>query len=379
MLTYEGGFEVEQPGGKECIRSPIDTSRRSWIDRFAWARLVKTENKKEKRIKERRLRHLQNCDACRRDQAVIDAGGIPVVSQHDPGASTDTIDLNGRVSNTLFSISGMTCASCTGSITSSLSSHPSIFKTEINLLSSSGTIRHRSTMPPSEIAALIEDAGFEVELVRSEVEPEVSHTKSADARWNSVYMITGMTCASCSSAINNALRNRGGVLNVSIDVLGNKGIIVHSNEISSSAIREIIEDVGYDTELISSEAVIPPTSRKAQVKDDMQRSIAVRVDGVFCREQVMRINSHLSTLPVISYTPLEMANHTTTIVYRPHAPLSIRSILSSISGLEPELEADVVRTQTISDRSRIIQKTEFKLLLFHLGIAFVFAIPTFIM
>ncbi len=59
--------------------------------------------------------------------------------------------------------------------------------------------------------------------------------------------------------------------------------------------------------------------------------------------------------------------------------MTIRSILDNLTNLAPEFEAEVVKSQSLSERNQQIQRKEVKILAFHLVIAFVFAIPTFIM
>jgi Cu+-exporting ATPase len=65
-----------------------------------------------------------------------------------------------QIQVTTLSIEGMTCASCTGTITSALKENASVLESDIILLSSSGKVRHKASLPASEVAELIEDLGL---------------------------------------------------------------------------------------------------------------------------------------------------------------------------------------------------------------------------
>jgi Cu+-exporting ATPase len=196
--------------------------------------------------------------------------------------------------------------------------------------------------------------------------------------------IEGMTCASCSSAIQAVLDNKAGVESVSVDVLGNSAVVVHRDELSPADIKEEIEDIGYGAEVVSTTDEVrgnrddTGTKGKGKASDDT-RTIDIAVQGIFCGDCVSKLNAFLSTLPLVSFTPFTLARQSTTVSYLPHQLLTIRDILAGLSGVAPEFTAEVVRTQTLSDRSQEIQRREVRKLAWHLGVAIIFAIPTFIM
>ena len=278
----------------------------------------------------------------------------------------------------------MTCASCTTSITSALESHPSIQSAEINLLSSSGSVRHRHTLPPSEVVELIEDVGFGAEVMSSSSEPGPSATPefwSGSRQLKTTFMIEGMTCASCSSAIDRALRqHEAEVLDVSIDVLGNKGVVIHTTSLDTEQIKNIIEDAGFGAELVGSEDISVPRKgdRIVQHDADKPRTVKIHVHGIFCDKCITAINAHLATLPLIKFTPVSISQPITTLTYVPQKPLTIRSILGGLMSLASEFEAEVVKCQLSSERSQQIQRKEVIVLATHLAVAILFALPTFV-
>ncbi len=383
VLAQEGGFliadkEGEKENGERSNEREQGGEKRgdSWLARFWRGR---RQSKEERRAAERRRRHFEHCGACQKEEEARKAGIVPSSTTSLGHATSPTPSSPGEVT-TIVSIEGMTCASCTTSISESLLSHSSVLSVNIILLSSSGTIRHRSSLPPSEVIELIEDSGFEAKVVSSR--PDASALPATTQQmWKSTFMITGMTCASCSTAIDTALRGHGGVEAASIDVLGNKGVIVHSFAVTTDQLKDIIEEQGYGAEPTSREEIPDPSTKKPKTEDEGEKSriVTIRIQGVFCNNCITQLHSHLAELPFLSYTPMSLSSPVTTIAYVPQNPLNIRSILQGLSDVAPELEAEVVKSQSLSQRGQEIQKREAKLLAIHLAVAVLFAIPTFIM
>ncbi|BEJ17273.1 hypothetical protein CspHIS471_0606740 [Cutaneotrichosporon sp. HIS471] len=343
-LKSEGGFEVTDESGE-----PEPT----FLDRFR-----QRKGKASKIAEERHRRHLEHCETCRAEKAALDRGEPPTLPAPLP--------LN-QVLLTTLSIEGMTCASCTTSITKALEGEPSIISVDINLLSSSGTIRHKATLAPAEVAELVDDVGFEAEVIESRPEaPE-----PVEDLVKTTLSIEGMTCASCSGAIDRAVRQNPDVTDVAIDVLLNKGVFTHKPALTSDALKDMVEDVGYDAEIVSTVALeakgIPGS-----------RTVTIGVQGTFCNQCVDKINAALGDMPLLSYTPVTLHAPVTTLSYIPRDPLTIRDILGQLTALAPEFDAEVVRQQSLSERSQEIQRREVKLLAAHLAVAVLFAIPTFI-
>lgn len=358
-LKSEGGFEVSTDADGD---DHSEHSEPRLLDRFFGKR---REGKARRIAEERRRRHLEHCEVCRAEQEARDKGIAPPTLPAPPPAD--------QVLITTLSIEGMTCASCTSSISKALEGDPSILSADINLLSSSGTIRHKATLAAAEVAELVDDIGFEAEVIESH--PEAPELKDdAEALVRTTFSIEGMTCASCSSAIDSAVRRTGDVTDVNIDVLGNNGVFTHKSALTPEALKDMIEDVGYDATIVSSVAVDAPKNKGVPGS----RTVTIRVQGTFCNNCITAINAHLESMPLLSYTPVTLHAPVSTITYIPRAPLTIRDILSQLTDLKPEFDAEVVRQQSLSERSQEIQRREVKLLAAHLAVAVVFAIPTFI-
>jgi copper ion binding protein len=362
VLTTEGGFfvtdehETSASAPKHQSASiPKPKPVAQWFSR-------RRENKETKVADERRRRHLERCEACRLEQEAIDRGLAP--------PTLPTPAPPDQVLVTTLSIEGMTCASCTSSISAALKAYPAVLHAEISLLSSSGTIKHKASFAPAELVAAVDDAGFEAEVIESHPAP----AEASEGMVKTTLSIYGMTCASCSSAIDRALRQISGVEEVSIDVLGNSGTVTHAPALAAAVIKETIEDVGYDAEIVGS----VPLDAKAAKSGPELRTVSIRVDGTFCNNCITQLNEHLATMPLRAFTPLTLHAPVTTVTYAPQAPLTVRDILASLAGVAPEFDAEVLKVQSLSERSQAIQKREVKVLAAHLAVAVLVAIPSFI-
>ena len=367
LLKREGGFVVETRDDRVRSTSSFEGINR----REGWFSLLKNrlttsakEVKERKREEIRRRIHWENCEACREGRA-----HDGTVERSEP--TTRVVEEEGRVLKSILSVGGMTCSSCTQSLSAALRAHPDVLDVDINLLGSSATVRHLARFPVNEVKEIIDDAGFDGEVVSSVEEPSATPDEKTVDLVKTVLSIQGMTCASCSSAIDKALRGVHGINNINIDLLGNKGTITHMSALSAESVREMIEDIGYDVSVVSS----------TLLSDDhatAERSVRVMVQGIYCINCINKLNNHLQTLPFKS-TRFSTDNHVTEIKYTPREPYTIRDILEELSNVSPEFEAKVVKQTSMSDRSRDIQKREMRLLLAHWIVAFIFAIPTFVM
>lgn len=369
ILQREGGFVVENPSAEQLSLSTSSSPSgriSQWFHSLGWNAAAKQEEREKKREEVRRRIHWENCEACREGRShdvepeAVSAAEVETVPQDEGG-----------ITKTVFSIGGMTCASCTQSVSSALKSQEGIIDVDINLLASSGIVRHDSSVTAEAIKEVIEDTGFEAEIMSSAQETGPRTADVTGQKYKTIISIEGMTCSSCSSTVDKALRNVTGVDQVTIDVLGNKGTVVHSSAVTAEQIAELIEDSGYGATIVASQPITtsPPTT---------ERKVKIVVHGIYCNHCIVKLNAYLGTLEVKS-TPFHINNHVTEITYTPRKPYTIRDLLRGISGVSPEFEAAVVKETSLSDRSKEIQKREMRVLLAHWIVAFIFTIPTFIM
>ena len=133
-------------------------------------------------------------------------------------ASLPTVDIG---------IDGMTCASCSGAVTSAISELPGVADVNVNLLGHSATFTtHHADIAPAVMSA-VGDVGYTAEVVS--VEPlqaprppkkAISSAASKEGPLRVELSVDGMTCASCVATVTRLLSELPGCSEVSVNLLG---------------------------------------------------------------------------------------------------------------------------------------------------------------
>ncbi|KAG2375681.1 hypothetical protein LR48_Vigan06g002100 [Vigna angularis] len=150
-------------------------------------------------------------------------------------------------STALFSVVGMTCAACAGSVEKAVKRLPGIREAIVDVLNNRAhVVFYPSFVNEETIREAIEDAGFEALLL----------TDGTDDKSVKVcrIQIKGMTCTSCSSTLESVLRGLHGVLEAHVG-LATEEAQVHYNPnllLNPNDVLQAIEDSGFEAVLISS-------------------------------------------------------------------------------------------------------------------------------
>ncbi|SCZ78295.1 heavy metal translocating P-type ATPase [Acidaminobacter hydrogenoformans] len=146
-----------------------------------------------------------------------------------------------------FDVDGMTCASCSAAVEKAAKKLPGVEMAAVNLMTNQLTITYEDA-PPSEadIIKAIEKAGYDAKPHRDEKEV--------------VIPVDGMTCASCSAAVERTVKKLPGVMSVSVNLATNKAAVKYDgNLLRLSEIKKAIEKAGYtpkEIERQSAEALL---------------------------------------------------------------------------------------------------------------------------
>lgn len=175
-----------------------------------------------------------------------------------------------------FSIEGMTCAACSSKVQETLDGIPEIKSVDVNLMGASATIRYTGTKEDAKkYVSEIEDLGYgcELEEIVDKVEP-----KKETSLWEARYSIEGMTCAACSSKIQELLNNHPDVVSGDVNLMGASATIQFSGKKEdANKFVEEIEDMGYGCELEEVADLTPDTKAVSTI-----RKISLKVTGMRC-------------------------------------------------------------------------------------------------
>ncbi|KAI9001425.1 E1-E2 ATPase-domain-containing protein [Trametes punicea] len=116
--------------------------------------------------------------------------------------------------------------------------------------------------------------------------------------------IGGMTCASCSNAITQALSELPNVSDVAVNLLGNSATLVVTTSEVVPTVISTIEDIGYEAEVVSVEPIQPASSgnRPAVSSEDQNgpHRVELSVDGMTCASCSNTVTGLLSDITGVS-------------------------------------------------------------------------------
>ncbi|EON64190.1 hypothetical protein W97_03420 [Coniosporium apollinis CBS 100218] len=276
------------------------------------------------------------------------------------------------------SITGMTCAACVASITWALEQQPWVRSVNVSLLTHSATIVFSGKQHTQEVVDAIQEAGFDAALVQVKALDQSTSPLSATNRdvWRASYAIGGMTCSACSTAITEALKQHGWIESVGINLISHGGTIVFKGRHNLNTITNTIEDMGYEANLDT----IINVGQGNEEKTD--RSVAIRISGMYCEhcpERIMSSLKHLSEKGITVEKAPAIKDPILKLRYSPQpAILTIRHIIAAITATDPALEPSVHHPPTMEERARQMHTRERRRILLRLALSVVVAIPTFI-
>ncbi|MGY3703359.1 copper-translocating P-type ATPase [Vagococcus martis] len=131
----------------------------------------------------------------------------------------------------ILPVEGMSCASCSSTVEKVVSKLSGVKKASVNLATEKLDVTYDTeTLKEEDIAKAVKDAGYDV------VEQYVSAT----------FDIEGMSCASCSSAVEKAVSKMDGVKEVSVNLAIESMTLLFNPAVTSKEdIINVVSDAGY--------------------------------------------------------------------------------------------------------------------------------------
>lgn len=222
----------------------------------------------------------------------------------------------------------------------------------------------------NHLLSLIKDLGFSLSL--SELLPiEMSKKYKVTAA------IGGMTCAACSSAIENLVRELPFVVESAINVVSKNGIFVidSSSKNDLDQLTETVEDVGYDFEIMDVAEV------NHAAKKITSRTVNLKIDGMFCEHCPEEINEYLSQFgeSVVVNDPITLLHPFVRFTYIPSPPeITIRKLLDDIDELSPNFKVELIKGVSLEEHLKKMAHRDTMVVAKRLLLSTIVAIPTFI-
>ena len=173
-----------------------------------------------------------------------------------------------------LSIEGMTCASCVGRVEKALKKVDGVEKAEVNLATEKALIHASQPLDRALLIKAVQRAGFDVPAIQP---IELS--------------IDGMTCASCVTRVEKALKKVSGVEQANVNLATERAWIQPNATVSSQDLIRAIQKAGYDAKLLqhdSNEQHDKKNLEQQQLKRDLVISLILALP-VF----ILEMGSHM--------------------------------------------------------------------------------------
>ncbi|KAL8151557.1 hypothetical protein V2J09_021365 [Rumex salicifolius] len=163
------------------------------------------------------------------------------------------------------SVTGMTCAACSNSVESALTSLHGVLSASVALLQNKAYVSFDPNLLQDEdIKIAIEDAGFDAEVLSDH------HTARTSGTLSGQFTIGGMTCANCVNSVEGILKKLPGVKRAVVSLPTSLGEVEYDPaEISKDDILNAIEDAGFDASFVQSSEEYKVILEVAGLSNDM--------------------------------------------------------------------------------------------------------------
>ncbi|WCJ26259.1 Copper-transporting ATPase HMA5 [Euphorbia peplus] len=221
----------------------------------------------------------------------------PSMPKYPKGVSDQEQNVTGLESKAFFSVIGMTCAACAGSIEKAVKRLPGIREFAVDVLNNRAQVFFYPNFVSEEtIRETIEDAGFEASLIEDE-----NNDKSTQV---CRIRINGMTCTSCSSTVEQALQAIQGVQKAQVALATEEAEVHYDPRILSyKHVCKTIEDTGFEAILIST-------------GEDMDK-IQLKIEGMRTGNSMRIIENSLQALPGVQRIDIDPELNKFSLSYKP--------------------------------------------------------------
>ncbi|CAK0783009.1 hypothetical protein CVIRNUC_006204 [Coccomyxa viridis] len=160
-------------------------------------------------------------------------------------------------------IQGMTCSACCSAIESAIDASPGVIHAVVSLIQQQARVEyHPNVISAEELLQAVEGAGFEARLLGS------GDASAVRLR------VGGMTCGSCSTAIESALRGTEGVHQASVSLLTSTAEVEYDSAVIG--VRDVlgaVTSLGYEAALLQNDELSAGMGEREKEKRFWRRKV----------------------------------------------------------------------------------------------------------
>ncbi|KAF2720469.1 heavy metal translocatin [Polychaeton citri CBS 116435] len=241
-----------------------------------------------------------------------------------------------HMTTTTLKVEGMTCGACTSAVESGLSGIDGVGTVSVSLVMGRAVVTHDADRIGAQaIRDVIEDRGFDAEVLSSDL-PEsllfdvevADHAQETDAQIlgsdisATTIHVGGMTCGACTSAVEGAFEDVPGVRSFSISLLSERAVVEHdAGIISPEQMAEIIEDTGFDAEVIETKQAEPMQPQPSRIRGASQGktvvTTTVAVEGMTCGACTSAVEGGFKDVPGMVQFNISLLAERAVIMHEP--------------------------------------------------------------
>lgn len=157
-----------------------------------------------------------------------------------------------------FGIEGMSCASCVVRVEKAIAAVPGVASANVNLATERATVRFTGAPDTNGVLRAIENAGYEPKIVTQELG------------------IEGMTCSSCVSRVEKALKTVPGVKDASVNLATERATVRVVSGTSTLVLEDAVRAAGYEVRRITADRSTDNTEdRRDREANRLKMSLAL--------------------------------------------------------------------------------------------------------
>ncbi|GAV57944.1 E1-E2_ATPase domain-containing protein/HMA domain-containing protein/Hydrolase domain-containing protein [Cephalotus follicularis] len=239
----------------------------------------------------------------------------PSMPKYPKGMAERESNVEGPEAKAVFSVIGMTCSACAGSVEKAIKRLPGIREAVVDVLNNKAQVLFNPTFIQEEtIKETIEDVGFEATLI----EQDKTNGKSIQV---CRIGINGMSSTSCSSTLEKAMKSIHGVQKAQV-ALATEEAQVHydPNIVNYNQLKKAIEDNGFKAVFIST--------------GDSMSKIHFKVDGVLTEHSLKMLENSLQALPGVQGIDMYPQLNKISLSYNPYitGPRHFMKVIESMGS-----------------------------------------------
>ncbi|PGH01816.1 Cu2+-exporting ATPase [Blastomyces parvus] len=245
------------------------------------------------------------------------SSSAPLLQREDLDLAPEGLRSPAHMATTTLKVDGMTCGACTSAVEAAFKGVEGAGTVSVSLIMGRAVVHHDPTILSAEkVAEMIEDRGFDSAILATDLPRGVPQAEEEyeggndllDDSFNTPSVSTttlkvgGMTCGACTSAVEGGLAEKPGVSSVTVSLLSERAVVEHDiSVISPEQIAEIVEDRGFDAEVLETVTRQPKSSssrgKSASRKGSNHVTTTMSIEGMTCGACTSAVENALKNQP----------------------------------------------------------------------------------